>query len=99
MSRAGPMPDAPDRRRGGPQPAPGRQTGQTGGACDREPWAGRLGGAAVLLAGHLAPPPAHAQRVDRDRELRPLYDPNLGMDESGRIPKVACSRGNISASG
>ena len=35
-----------------------------------------------------APPPAAAQRVDRDRELRPLYDPNLGMDESGRIPKV-----------
>jgi outer membrane protein assembly factor BamA len=26
--------------------------------------------------------------VDRDRELRPLYDPLLGMDEDGRIPKV-----------
>jgi hypothetical protein len=26
--------------------------------------------------------------VDRDRELSPPYDPLLGMDESGRIPKV-----------
>ena len=34
------------------------------------------------------PDPAVAQRVDRDRELRPLYDPYLGMDASGRIPKV-----------
>jgi hypothetical protein len=29
-----------------------------------------------------------AQRVDRDRELRPAYDPLLGMEPSGRIPKV-----------
>ena len=60
------------------------------GACGR----GRLGvGLAArrspsCVAGLVAPPPATAQRVDRDRELRPLYDPNLGMDESGRIPKV-----------
>jgi hypothetical protein len=43
---------------------------------------------AVLIAGCLAPQPAFAQRLDRDRELRPLYDPTLGMDENGRIPKV-----------
>jgi hypothetical protein len=45
-------------------------------------------GLAVVAAGLVAPPAANAQRVDRDRELRPLYDPLLGMDESGRIPKV-----------
>jgi hypothetical protein len=43
---------------------------------------------ALALAGYLAPGPAAAQRVDRDRELRPPYDPSLGMDENGRIPKV-----------
>jgi outer membrane protein assembly factor BamA len=42
----------------------------------------------ITVAGLVAPPPAGAQRVDRDRELRPLYDPLLGMDEDGRIPKV-----------
>jgi hypothetical protein len=46
-------------------------------------------GVAVILTGLVAPPPVGAQRVDRDREIRPLYDPLLGMDESGRIPKVA----------
>src|SRR6185295_12836474 len=46
-----------------------------------------LGLVAVLL-GFLAADPAVAQRVDRDRELRPLYDPYLGMDASGRIPKI-----------
>jgi surface antigen Omp85-like protein len=45
-------------------------------------------GLAAILTGLVAPPPVGAQRVDRDRELRPLYDPLLGMDESGRIPKV-----------
>ncbi len=45
-------------------------------------------GLAAVLTGFVAPPPAVAQRVDRDRELRPLYDPLLGMDENGRIPKV-----------
>jgi hypothetical protein len=43
-------------------------------------------GLAAVLAGLVAPPPARAQRVDRDRELRPIYDPLLGMEESGRIP-------------
>jgi hypothetical protein len=43
---------------------------------------------ALLLAGFLAPWPASAQRMDRDRELRPIYDPLLGMEESGRIPKA-----------
>ena len=47
-----------------------------------------LGLVAVVL-GLLAADPAGAQRVDRDRELRPLYDPYLGMDASGRIPKVS----------
>jgi hypothetical protein len=42
----------------------------------------------ALLAILLAATPAAAQRVDRDRELRPAYDPLLGMDPSGRIPKV-----------
>jgi outer membrane protein assembly factor BamA len=42
----------------------------------------------IAVTGLVAPPPAGAQRVDRDRELRPLYDPLLGMDEDGRIPKV-----------
>jgi hypothetical protein len=42
----------------------------------------------VLVAACLATPAA-AQRVDRDRELRPYYDPLLGMEPSGRIPKVA----------
>ena len=46
-------------------------------------------GLAALLVGLIAVPPAHAQRVDRDREIRPPYDPLLGMDESGRIPKVS----------
>lgn len=59
----------------------------------RPPAAGRaalgLGLAlALVLAGYVAPGPALAQRVDRDRELRPLYNPLLGMEESGRIPKV-----------
>jgi hypothetical protein len=45
-------------------------------------------GLAAVLAGLVAPPPARAQRVDRDRELRPIYDPLLGMEESGRIPKA-----------
>jgi hypothetical protein len=51
-----------------------------------------LGSLVVLvaaLAGLVLPPPAGAQRVDRDRELRPIYDPLLGMEETGRIPKVA----------
>jgi hypothetical protein len=51
----------------------------------------RLGlalGLAALLVGLVAPPPAGAQRMDRDREIRPIYDPLLGMEESGRIPKV-----------
>ena len=57
-------------------------------------WWPRLGcslslGVAAVLGGLVAPPPAEAQRVDRDRELRPLYDPLLGMEDSGRIPKVA----------
>ena len=43
---------------------------------------------ALLIAGCLVPSPASAQRLDRDREIRPLYDPLLGMDENGRIPKV-----------
>ena len=46
-------------------------------------------GLAAVVTGLVAPPPAVAQRVDRDRELRPLYDPLLGMDENGRIPKVS----------
>ena len=55
-------------------------------------WA-RLGprlalGLVSTLLGLFATSPADAQRVDRDRELRPLYDPYLGMDPSGRIPKV-----------
>ena len=45
-------------------------------------------GLAVVVAALAAAAPAGAQRVDRDRELRPLYDPLLGMEESGRIPKV-----------
>jgi hypothetical protein len=45
-------------------------------------------GLALVGAGLVAPSPAGAQRVDRDRELSPPYDPLLGMDESGRIPKV-----------
>jgi hypothetical protein len=52
----------------------------------------RLGGLGVAalaaLAALGAAAPAGAQRVDRDRELRPLYDPLLGMEESGRIPRV-----------
>jgi Omp85 superfamily domain len=40
------------------------------------------------MVGYLAPTTAEAQRVDRDREIRPQYDPSLGMDENGRIPKV-----------
>jgi hypothetical protein len=42
----------------------------------------------LVLAGAVVPAPAGAQRLDRDREVRPLYDPLLGMEESGRIPKV-----------
>jgi Omp85 superfamily domain len=47
-----------------------------------------MGGLVVLLI--LAGSPAAAQyRVDRDRELAPPpYDPLLGMEPSGRIPKV-----------
>ena len=45
-------------------------------------------GLAVVLSSLVAPPPAGAQRVDRDREIRPIYDPLLGMEESGRIPKA-----------
>jgi len=52
-------------------------------------WALRVGLVlAVLLGSYLAPAPANAQRLDRDRDLRPVYDPSLGMDENGRIPKV-----------
>jgi hypothetical protein len=43
----------------------------------------------AALAGLVLPLPAAAQRMDRDRELRPIYDPLLGMEESGRIPKAA----------
>jgi hypothetical protein len=50
--------------------------------------AGLALGLAAVAAGLVAPAPAQAQRVDRDREIRPLYDPLLGMEESGRIPKV-----------
>ena len=68
----------------GAQAAPDRS-----GACDRGRSAGRLGLGARRPPGRSPRAPAgHAQRVDRDRELRPLYDPYLGMDESGRIPKV-----------
>ena len=44
----------------------------------------------LALLGLGAPGPATAQsRVDRDRELsQPPYDPLLGMESSGRIPKV-----------
>jgi hypothetical protein len=42
----------------------------------------------IVVASAMVPAPAGAQRVDRDREIRPLYDPLLGMEESGRIPKV-----------
>ena len=56
--------------------------------CWRRPGLSLALGLAAVLTGLAAPPPAVAQRVDRDRELRPLYDPLLGMDESGRIPKV-----------
>lgn len=45
---------------------------------------------ALALGWALGPPvPALAQRADRDRELPRLHDPLLGMEESGRIPKVA----------
>jgi Omp85 superfamily domain len=46
--------------------------------------------AALLLPALLigAAAPVRAQRVDRDRELKHAYDPLLGMEESGRIPKV-----------
>jgi hypothetical protein len=57
--------------------------------CWRRLGLGLTLGLATVVAGLVAPPPAVAQRVDRDRELRPLYDPTLGMDESGRIPKVS----------
>ncbi|HEY7138690.1 MAG TPA: BamA/TamA family outer membrane protein [Methylomirabilota bacterium] len=53
-----------------------------------ERWLELLLALMVVLAGYAAPPPANAQRMDRDRELRPPYDPGLGMDENGRIPKV-----------
>jgi hypothetical protein len=43
----------------------------------------------ALAASLLAPAGALAQRVDRDRELPRIHDPLLGMEESGRIPKVA----------
>jgi hypothetical protein len=46
-------------------------------------------GLALALVSLAAPALADDQRMDRDRELRPLYDPLLGMDPSGRIPKVA----------
>ena len=91
---------APSRGRppepGGPGSADGaseeacaarRSARARGRAAAGSAWASRLG-LAALVAGLVAPPPATAQRVDRDRELRPLYDPLLGMDESGRIPKV-----------
>jgi hypothetical protein len=43
----------------------------------------------VLAASLAVATPGAAQRVDRDRELNPpVHDPLLGMDESGRIPKV-----------
>ncbi|PYM61707.1 MAG: hypothetical protein DMD79_12115 [Candidatus Rokuibacteriota bacterium] len=43
----------------------------------------------LVLLGLGAPGPATAQyRVDRDRVLSPPYDPLLGMESSGRIPKV-----------
>jgi hypothetical protein len=56
----------------------------------RARWAG-VGlalGLAIVVASLVVPAPAAAQRVDRDRDVRPPYDPLLGMDESGRIPKV-----------
>ncbi len=57
----------------------------------RARWAG-VGlalGLAVVVASLVVPAPAAAQRIDRDREVRPPYDPLLGMEESGRIPKVS----------
>jgi hypothetical protein len=64
----------------------GAPAGRRGAGEHARPGRG-LALAAVLL-GLVLVPPAAAQRVDRDRELRPPYDPLLGMDESGRIPKV-----------
>jgi hypothetical protein len=56
---------------------------------------GRVGLVALsLAAAFLAPPATFAQRVDRDRELpAATWDPLLGMEESGRIPKVALPPG------
>jgi len=63
-----------------------------GGACGatrgRGLGPGLRRGLAVVLLALVAPALAAAQRVDRDREIRPLYDPLLGMDPSGRIPRV-----------
>ena len=75
---------------GDAQPAPAWQAGQTGRgvrprAGGRRAWGWRSPSSWPASWRHRR---LHAQRVDRDRELRPLYDPNLGMDESGRIPKV-----------
>jgi hypothetical protein len=65
---------------------PPRRAGRTGRGAEIGL---ALGLGAALLTGLVAPSPAAAQRLDRDREIRPIYDPLLGMDPSGRIPKVA----------
>jgi hypothetical protein len=45
--------------------------------------------AVLLLAGLVSAGPANAQfRLDRDRDVPRDYDPLLGMESSGRIPKV-----------
>jgi hypothetical protein len=69
-------------------PVNGRHAGPPNGG-DRRLGLGYLVALVAALAGVVLPLPAGAQRIDQDRELRPIYDPLLGMDESGRIPKVA----------
>jgi hypothetical protein len=62
---------------------------QYAGRAGRRRELGLVLGLAAILTAVVAPAPVAAQPIDRDRDFRPAYDPLLGMDPSGRIPKVA----------
>jgi hypothetical protein len=61
---------------------------QCAGRAGRRRELGLVLGLAAILTAVVAPSPVAAQPIDRDRDFRPAYDPLLGMDPSGRIPKV-----------